>query len=169
MRRVPEVIDGWYDSGAMPFAAMGYPRLNATEFAEQYPADFICEALDQTRGWFYSLLAESTLLFDETAYRNVVCLGHILDGEADGATPARRGEAPGEPSGVPAHRHGTGGEGRVMEQDERGEARAGGVGGHDGRPFCHGVGRLRQGLRNPLLYRSGCYDLAARQIGRAHV
>ena len=77
--RVPEVIDGWYDSGAMPFAALGYPHKNAEAFAEQYPADFICEAIDQTRGWFYTLMAVGTLVFDTTSYRNVVCLGHILD------------------------------------------------------------------------------------------
>jgi isoleucyl-tRNA synthetase len=77
--RVPEVIDGWYDSGAMPFAAQGYPRLNEAEFAGQYPADFICEAIDQTRGWFYTLMAVGTLVFGESSYRNVVCLGHILD------------------------------------------------------------------------------------------
>jgi isoleucyl-tRNA synthetase len=77
--RVPEVIDGWYDSGAMPFAALGYPRNNVDEFAAQYPADFICEAIDQTRGWFYTLMAVGTLVFGESSYRNVVCLGHILD------------------------------------------------------------------------------------------
>lgn len=77
--RVPEVIDGWYDSGAMPFAALGYPHRGAEEFAAQYPADFICEAIDQTRGWFYTLMAIGTLVFDESSYRNVVCLGHILD------------------------------------------------------------------------------------------
>lgn len=77
--RVPEVIDGWYDSGSMPFAALGYPHKNASEFAAQYPADFICEAIDQTRGWFYTLMAVGTLVFGESSYRNVVCLGHILD------------------------------------------------------------------------------------------
>ena len=77
--RVPEVIDCWYDSGAMPFAALGYPHKNAEEFAQQYPADFICEAIDQTRGWFYSLMAVGTLVFGESSYKNVVCLGHILD------------------------------------------------------------------------------------------
>lgn len=77
--RVPEVIDGWYDSGAMPFAALGYPYKNTDAFAAQYPADFICEAIDQTRGWFYTLMAIGTLVFDESSYRNVVCLGHILD------------------------------------------------------------------------------------------
>ena len=78
-RRVPEVIDGWYDSGAMPFAALGYPHANEDAFAGQYPADFICEAIDQTRGWFYTLMAVGTLVFGESSYRNVVCLGHILD------------------------------------------------------------------------------------------
>ena len=77
--RVPEVIDGWYDSGAMPFAALGYPHSNSESFADQYPADFICEAIDQTRGWFYTLMAVGTLVFGESSYRNVVCLGHILD------------------------------------------------------------------------------------------
>jgi isoleucyl-tRNA synthetase len=78
-RRVPEVIDCWYDSGAMPFAALGYPHNNAEEFDKQYPADFICEAIDQTRGWFYSLMAVGTLVFGQSSYKNVVCLGHILD------------------------------------------------------------------------------------------
>src|SRR5690606_8406447 len=65
MKRVTEVIDCWYDSGAMPFAQWGYPHQNADKFKSQFPADFISEALDQTRGWFYSLLAISTLLWDE--------------------------------------------------------------------------------------------------------
>ncbi len=77
--RVPEVIDGWYDSGSMPFAALGYPHKNADAFEQQFPADFICEAIDQTRGWFYTLMAVNTLVFDQSSYRNVVCLGHILD------------------------------------------------------------------------------------------
>lgn len=77
--RVPEVIDGWYDSGSMPFAAQGYPHAPQDTFTEQYPADFICEAIDQTRGWFYTLMAVGTLVFDRSSYRNVVCLGHILD------------------------------------------------------------------------------------------
>ena len=77
--RVPEVIDGWYDSGAMPFAQWGYPHQNVNEFQANYPADFICEAIDQTRGWFYSLMAVGTLVFDKSSYRNVLCLGHILD------------------------------------------------------------------------------------------
>jgi isoleucyl-tRNA synthetase len=79
MRRVESVIDTWFDSGAMPFAQFHYPFENEEEFAERFPADFICEAIDQTRGWFYTLLAESTLLFDTTSYRNCVCLGLILD------------------------------------------------------------------------------------------
>jgi isoleucyl-tRNA synthetase len=77
--RVPEVIDCWYDSGAMPFAAQHYPQSNSETFAQQYPADFICEAIDQTRGWFYTLMAIGTLVFEESSYKNVVCLGHILD------------------------------------------------------------------------------------------
>ena len=81
-RRVPYTIDAWYDSGAMPFAQWGYhPELGRGEqdFREHFPADFISEAIDQTRGWFYTLMAEATLLFDQTSYRNVVCLGHIVD------------------------------------------------------------------------------------------
>src|SRR4051794_29435845 len=79
MRRVPEVIDVWFDSGAMPFAQWHAPFEHEDVFEQRFPADFICEALDQTRGWFYSLLAISTLLFDRAPYRNVVCLGLILD------------------------------------------------------------------------------------------
>jgi isoleucyl-tRNA synthetase len=78
-RRVPEVIDVWFDSGSMPFAQFHAPHENLDHFEERFPADFICEALDQTRGWFYSLLAVATLLFDRSSYRNVVCLGLILD------------------------------------------------------------------------------------------
>jgi isoleucyl-tRNA synthetase len=81
MRRVESVIDTWYDSGAMPFAQFHYPFENEELFEEGFPADFICEAIDQTRGWFYTLLAESTLLFDTSSYRNCVCLGLILDPE----------------------------------------------------------------------------------------
>jgi isoleucyl-tRNA synthetase len=81
MRRVESVIDTWYDSGAMPFAQFHYPFENKDEFEERFPADYICEAQDQTRGWFYTLLAESTLLFGESSYRNCVCLGLILDPE----------------------------------------------------------------------------------------
>ncbi len=77
--RVPEVIDCWYDSGAMPFAQWGYPHNKDVDFNEVYPADFICEAIDQTRGWFYTLMAIGTLVFDKSSYENVVCLGHILD------------------------------------------------------------------------------------------
>jgi isoleucyl-tRNA synthetase len=77
--RVPEVIDCWYDSGAMPFAQFGYPHRGQEEFAARYPADYICEAIDQTRGWFYTLMAVGTLVFDQSSYKNVVCLGHILD------------------------------------------------------------------------------------------
>ena len=79
--RVPEVIDCWYDSGAMPFAQFGYPDRNAEEFEKSYPADFICEAIDQTRGWFYTLMAVGTLVTGQSSYRNVLCLGHILDAE----------------------------------------------------------------------------------------
>jgi len=79
MRRVPEVIDVWFDSGSMPFAQYHAPHHNLERFEERFPADFICEALDQTRGWFYSLLAISTLLFDRASYRHVVCLGLLLD------------------------------------------------------------------------------------------
>lgn len=81
MRRVPEVIDCWYDSGAMPFAQLGYPHKegSAAEFAQSYPADFICEAIDQTRGWFYTLMTIGTLVFDRSSYKTVLCLGHILD------------------------------------------------------------------------------------------
>ena len=81
MCRVKSVIDTWYDSGAMPFAQFHYPFENEELFKERFPADFICEAIDQTRGWFYTLLAESTLLFDTSSYRNCVCLGLILDPE----------------------------------------------------------------------------------------
>jgi isoleucyl-tRNA synthetase len=81
MHRVKSVIDTWYDSGAMPFAQLHYPFENEELFAERFPADFICEAIDQTRGWFYTLLAESTLLFEQSSYRNCVCLGLILDPE----------------------------------------------------------------------------------------
>ncbi len=79
-RRVPEVIDAWFDSGSMPFAQWGYPhKPGSAELLEQaYPADFICEAIDQTRGWFYTLMAVGTLVFEQSSYRNVLCLGHIL-------------------------------------------------------------------------------------------
>ncbi len=81
MTRTVEVIDCWYDSGAMPFAQWGYPHKPGSidRFNEAYPADFICEAIDQTRGWFYTLMAIGTLVFDKSSYKTVLCLGHILD------------------------------------------------------------------------------------------
>ena len=79
MKRVPEVIDCWFDSGAMPFAQWHYPFENKEIFEDNFPADFISEAVDQTRGWFYSLMAISTLLFDKAPYKNVIVLGHVLD------------------------------------------------------------------------------------------
>jgi isoleucyl-tRNA synthetase len=81
MTRVPEVIDCWYDSGAMPFAQWGYPHKDGSveKFKASYPADFICEAIDQTRGWFYTLMTIGTLVFDQSSYKTVLCLGHILD------------------------------------------------------------------------------------------
>jgi isoleucyl-tRNA synthetase len=81
-RRVPEVIDVWYDSGAMPFAQWGAPHRNEAEFRASYPAQYICEAIDQTRGWFYTLMAIGTLVFDQSSYETVLCLGLLLD--ADG-------------------------------------------------------------------------------------
>ncbi|MEO6955974.1 MAG: isoleucine--tRNA ligase [Antricoccus sp.] len=80
-RRVPQVIDAWYDSGSMPFAQLGYPYVEGSvaEFERTYPADFICEAIDQTRGWFYSLMAVGTMVFDRSSYKSVLCLGHIVD------------------------------------------------------------------------------------------
>lgn len=81
MRRVPEVIDVWFDSGAMQVAQWGYPHTGAEQFEEQFPADYICEAVDQTRGWFYSLHAIGAMLFESVAFKNVICLGHILDAE----------------------------------------------------------------------------------------
>ncbi len=79
MQRVPEVVDVWFDSGAMPFAQYHAPFENEAKFKQRFPADFICEAIDQTRGWFYSLLAVSTLIFGKSSYEAVVCLGHIRD------------------------------------------------------------------------------------------
>ncbi len=78
MRRVREVADAWFDSGSMPVAQWHYPFENREVFAEQFPADYICEAIDQTRGWFYTLHAVSTLLFDSRRFKNVICLGHIV-------------------------------------------------------------------------------------------
>jgi isoleucyl-tRNA synthetase len=84
MRRVPEVIDCWFDSGAMPFAQNHYPFENKTMLEDgRFPADFICEAVDQTRGWFYSLHAIATLLFDRPCFKNVICLGLILDAKGE--------------------------------------------------------------------------------------
>jgi len=84
MRRVPEVIDAWFDSGAMPVAQSHYPFENETLLTDgRFPADFICEAIDQTRGWFYSLHAVSTLLFDRPCFENVICLGHIQDAKGE--------------------------------------------------------------------------------------
>ena len=80
-RRVPDLIDVWWDSGCMPFAQWHAPFENEDVFEERFPADYICEALDQTRGWFYSLLAVSTLLFGRSSYETVLCLGLILDPE----------------------------------------------------------------------------------------
>jgi isoleucyl-tRNA synthetase len=77
-RRVRQVIDAWYDSGSMPFAQWGAPHRNNEEFEASYPAQFICEAIDQTRGWFYTLMAVGTLVFEKSSYENVLCLGHIL-------------------------------------------------------------------------------------------
>ena len=77
--RVPEVIDAWFDSGSMPFAQWGAPLRNLAAFESAYPAQFICEAIDQTRGWFYSLMAVGTLVFGRSAYENVVCLGLVTD------------------------------------------------------------------------------------------
>lgn len=81
MRRTPEVIDVWFDSGAMPLAQWGYPHRGRVEFEGQFPADYICEAVDQTRGWFFTLHAISSMLFEEVSFRNVISLGLILDGE----------------------------------------------------------------------------------------
>jgi isoleucyl-tRNA synthetase len=89
MRRDPAVIDTWFDSGAMPWAQFHYPFENKETFEQRFPADFICEAIDQTRGWFYTLLAESVLLFDTSSYRNCVCLGLILDPEGQKMSKSR--------------------------------------------------------------------------------
>ncbi|HEY3019221.1 MAG TPA: isoleucine--tRNA ligase [Solirubrobacteraceae bacterium] len=89
MTRVPEVIDAWFDSGSMPFAQHHAPFESKERFDAHFPADFICEALDQTRGWFYSLLAVSTLLFDRAPYRTVICLGLLVDGEGQKMSKSR--------------------------------------------------------------------------------
>ena len=89
MRRVPEVLDAWFDSGSMPIAQWHYPFENQSAFEESFPADYICEAVDQTRGWFYTLHAVSTLLFDRPCFRNVICLGHILDVAGEKMSKAR--------------------------------------------------------------------------------
>src|SRR5699024_11505332 len=83
-RRVPEVIDAWFDSGSMPFAQWGYPHApgSRSQFEQAFPAQYICEAIDQTRGWSYSLMPVSTLVFDRNSYEKVVCLRHLL--AADG-------------------------------------------------------------------------------------
>ena len=83
MRRVPEVIDCWFDSGAMPWAQWGYPVRGTQEFAAAFPADFITEAVDQTRGWFYTLLAVSTMVSGRAPYKNVICLGHVVDAKGE--------------------------------------------------------------------------------------
>ncbi|TAK29526.1 MAG: isoleucine--tRNA ligase [Chloroflexota bacterium] len=88
-KREPEVIDVWFDSGAMPVAQWHYPFENQARFVEQFPADFISEAVDQTRGWFYSLHAESTLLFAKPCYRNVICLGLVLDAKGEKMSKSR--------------------------------------------------------------------------------
>jgi isoleucyl-tRNA synthetase len=89
MRRIPEVLDTWFDSGSMPFAQRGYPRAGKELFEQTFPADFISEAVDQTRGWFYTLLAISTLLFKQNSYRNVICLGHVVDPKGKKASKSR--------------------------------------------------------------------------------
>jgi isoleucyl-tRNA synthetase len=83
MERVPEVIDAWFDSGAMPVAQWHYPFENEDKFKQNFPADFICEAVDQTRGWFYSLHAISTLLFNRPCFKNVICLAHVVDAQGE--------------------------------------------------------------------------------------
>ena len=89
MHRVPEVIDAWFDSGSMPFAQWHYPFDNEALFGERFPADFIAEAIDQTRGWFYSLLAVATLVSGRSSYKTVLCLGHILDAEGQKMSKSR--------------------------------------------------------------------------------
>jgi isoleucyl-tRNA synthetase len=87
--RIAPVLDAWFDSGSMPTAQFHYPFENTDNFAARFPADFICEAIDQTRGWFYSLLAVNTLVFDRSPYRNVVCLAHIVDGDGQKMSKSR--------------------------------------------------------------------------------
>ncbi|MDQ6779692.1 MAG: isoleucine--tRNA ligase, partial [Candidatus Eremiobacteraeota bacterium] len=88
-RRIPEVLDAWLDSGSMPYAQFHYPFKHKEIFAESFPADFICEAVDQTRGWFYSLHALGTLLFASPAYKNVICLGHVVDANGEKMSKSR--------------------------------------------------------------------------------
>ncbi len=89
MKRLPEVLDAWFDSGAMPVAQFHYPFENREQFEKSFPADYIAEAIDQTRGWFYTLHALSTLLFERPCFRNVICLGHILDAKGEKMSKAR--------------------------------------------------------------------------------
>jgi len=89
MSRLPEVLDAWFDSGAMPVAQWHYPFENKEVFEKFFPADYICEAVDQTRGWFYTLHAISTLLFDRPCFQNVICLGHILDDKGETMSKSR--------------------------------------------------------------------------------
>jgi hypothetical protein len=89
MRRVPELIDVWFDSGAMAVAQWGYPFQNQEQFKEQFPADYICEAVDQTRGWFYSQHAIATMLFESVNFKNCICLGLIVDAEGQKMSRAR--------------------------------------------------------------------------------
>src|SRR3712207_4616091 len=88
-RRVPDLIDVWWDSGCMPFAQWHAPFENRDRFEEQFPAQYICEALDQTRGWFYSQLAISAMLFDRSDFETVLCLGLLLDGEGQKMSKSR--------------------------------------------------------------------------------
>ena len=89
MQRIPEVVDCWFDSGAMPIAQWHYPFENRDQFEQNFPADFICEAVDQTRGWFYSLHAISTLLFGQPCFKNVICLGHVVDAQGEKMSKAK--------------------------------------------------------------------------------
>jgi len=89
LQRVPEVLDAWFDSGAMPWAQWHYPFENKEQFHQSFPADFICEGVDQTRGWFYTLHALATMLFDRPCFKNVICLGHILDAKGEKMSKAR--------------------------------------------------------------------------------